>query len=235
MNCLPLPAPLASSTGQPGNWINRTVGRTSAWRAGTLGHRHPEGEGGDARGGSGRSRPDPIRCDPAGSCKRPGCSGAALPSGPRRSAHLQPDTAGRPRSWLRAPLECRWPGSSAPEESRSAGAARPWLRRVRCRPLALESGPTHRPRRSRRLAGPEPPCPAPRPPSSSCSSSWGSAPEPLRPPMGGQGGQRRWSLPRLLPCRMALGRAAAATAPAPVDRGRGRGGVAAAGSDWLRG
>lgn len=115
-------------------------------------------------------------------------------------AHPRRDTASLYRSWLRAPRALRWPRSSVPENVRSAGADRPWRRRARGRPLKHARSLAHRRRRelttfaTRPPPGPAPPLSAPDPGSAPTSRLW---------PMGGQGGQRRWGLPRL-PGRMAL-------------------------------
>lgn len=129
------------------------------------------------------------------------------PLGTRRQctplqAHPRRDTASLYRSWLRAPRALRWPRSSVPENVRSAGADRPWQRRARGRPLKHARSLAHRPLRERTtFATRAPPGPAPGPLLSAPAP--GSAPAPLFWPMGGQGGQRRWGLPRL-PGRMAL-------------------------------
>lgn len=117
-------------------------------------------------------------------------------------AHPRRDTASLHRSWLRAPPARRWPRSSVPENVRSAGADRPLQRRARGRPLKQARSLAHRSRRERTtLATRTPPCPAPSPLFSAPDPD--SAPASRLWPMGGQGGQRRWGLPRL-PGRMAL-------------------------------
>lgn len=116
-------------------------------------------------------------------------------------AHPRRDTASLHRSLLRAPRALRLPRSSVPENVRSAGADRPWQRRARGRPLKHARNLAHRRRRERTFTTRPPPGPSPGPVLSAPDP--GSAPAPRIWPMGGQGGQRRWGLPRL-PGRMAL-------------------------------
>lgn len=136
-----------------------------------------------------------------------------------RTAHPRPSTACRHLSWLREPLALRWPSSSVPEGARSAGAGRPWHRRARGWQPELDCCPAHRPRRAG-AAFPRREQPGSAPGLVS-TPELVSAPWPPLRPMGGQGGQRRWGLPRL-PRRIALWRAAAAAAATPGEGGGAR-------------
>lgn len=161
-------------------------------------------------------RPEPCSWGrPDGGRPRPRCPRASVcrpvkwgdsPERPR-TAHPLPSTACRHRSWLREPLVPRWPSSSVPEDARSAGAGRPWQRRDRGWQPELDLRATHRSRRARAaFFRRESHRSAPGLVFASCLVP---ASRPTHRPMGGQGGQRRWGLPRL-PRLIALWRAVAA-------------------------
>ena len=165
-----------------------------------------------------------LRCPKVSLCRS--VKWGDVPERPR-TAHPRPSTACRHRSLLRAPLVLLWLSSSVPEGSPSAGAGRPWHRRARGWQPELDFSAAHRPRRARAASAWRERL---RRALGLVSAPWlvsvpwlVSAPCPRHRPMGGQGGQRRWGLPRL-PRRIALWPAAAA-AGETLKEGAGRGAV----------